>query len=88
MSLYLFVVFGLMIGLFIDGLTPRQRSLGLLSAAVSGILGALPGGVLGNWVGRAPLGRVTAPGVFGSVIGAALVVIVVMLVRHRSAART
>ncbi|HEY8945027.1 MAG TPA: hypothetical protein VIM73_12230 [Polyangiaceae bacterium] len=88
MNIVVFVVLGLMIGLLVNAVGPQRRAMGLFGSALVGIAGALIGGVAGALLGPGDPNQLGAASVLGSAAGAALLAILVQLVRPRRAART
>ena len=76
MSIILFVVFGLVVGLLARALLPGRQSMGLLATALLGIVGSFVGGFLVSLVTHNRVTDLNTAGVIGSVLGAILVLLV------------
>jgi uncharacterized membrane protein YeaQ/YmgE (transglycosylase-associated protein family) len=85
MSILLFLVFGLVIGLLARAIMPGRQSMGILATMVIGIVGSFLGGVFGNLLGHRPLFDMHPSGFIGSLIGALVVLALVSAVVHRRA---
>jgi uncharacterized membrane protein YeaQ/YmgE (transglycosylase-associated protein family) len=73
MSLVLFIVFGLVVGLLARALMPGRQSMGLIMTTVLGVVGSLIGGFFGSLISGEDLLRLHPAGIIGSVIGALIV---------------
>lgn len=70
MSLLVFLVFGLMVGLLARALMPGRQNMGIFMTMVLGILGSFLGGLLASlFSGSEPM-RIHAAGLIGSLVGA------------------
>lgn len=87
MSILMFILFGLIIGLLARAIMPGRQSMGLIATALVGMAGALVGGLVGNLLTGAPLFRIHAAGFIGSLLGALLVLFVMGWVGRRRAVR-
>jgi uncharacterized membrane protein YeaQ/YmgE (transglycosylase-associated protein family) len=77
LSILLFIVLGLNLGLLARALFPGQKSMGVILTAVLGMIGSLVGGPVANLLAGRPLLDVNAAAFVGSVIcGVALLVAV------------
>jgi uncharacterized membrane protein YeaQ/YmgE (transglycosylase-associated protein family) len=73
MSILLFIVFGLIIGLLARAIMPGRQPMGLLATALVGIVGSFLGGIVGNLLGARPAFDAHPSGFIGSLIGALVV---------------
>jgi uncharacterized membrane protein YeaQ/YmgE (transglycosylase-associated protein family) len=83
MSLLLFLVFGLVVGLLARALLPGKQSMGLIMTTVLGIVGSLLGGLVGSMFSGSEVTRLTPAGIIGSVIGALAVLAIVGWIGRR-----
>ena len=79
MSILLFLVFGLVVGLIARAVMPGRQSMGLLATMVLGVIGSFVGGFLASLVTHSRVTDFNTAGIIGSIIGA----LVVMLVAGR-----
>lgn len=83
MSLLLFLLFGLIVGLLARALLPGNHGMGLLMTALLGAAGSFMGGFLTSLVdGTSPL-TLHKTGLIGSVIGAMAVLAIAGFVRKK-----
>ena len=84
MGLLIWLIIGLIAGGIARALVPGPDPMGLLGTLVLGLAGSLVGGFLGNLLvdGRVD---VEASGIFGSIIGAVVALLVYRAVSSRSA---
>jgi uncharacterized membrane protein YeaQ/YmgE (transglycosylase-associated protein family) len=71
MSIVIWLLFGLVVGLVAKLLTPGREPKGFMLTAALGMVGSLIGGMLGRWFGMYPSTSSTG-GFFMSVLGAVL----------------
>jgi uncharacterized membrane protein YeaQ/YmgE (transglycosylase-associated protein family) len=79
MSILLFLVFGLVVGLIARAIMPGRQSMGLLATMVLGVIGSFVGGFLASLVTSSRVTDFNTAGIIGSILGA----VVVMLVAGR-----
>lgn len=72
MSLILFLVFGLIVGLIARALMPGRQSMGVLMTTGLGIVGSFIGGAIGSILTGRSLLEFNTSGLIGSVVGAML----------------
>lgn len=77
MSIILFIVFGLVIGLLARALLPGRQSMGLVKTALLGIAGSFVGGFLVSLVTKNRVTDFNTAGLIGSVVGAILLLVLV-----------
>jgi uncharacterized membrane protein YeaQ/YmgE (transglycosylase-associated protein family) len=70
MSILLFVIFGLVIGLLARAFMPGRQSMGIFATALLGIAGSFVGGFLASLITDARVTDFNTAGVIGSIIGA------------------
>lgn len=85
MSILLFIVFGLIIGLLARAIMPGRQSMGLAATALVGIAGSFVGGLLGNVLLGEPVLALHQAGFIGSILGALVVLGLLSWVGHRRA---
>jgi uncharacterized membrane protein YeaQ/YmgE (transglycosylase-associated protein family) len=73
MSIVLFLVFGLLVGLLARALMPGRQKMGFLMTALLGIAGSFVGGFLTALITDKRVTDLNAAGLIGSIIGAMLV---------------
>lgn len=88
MSILLFIVFGLIVGLLARAIMPGRQSMGLLATAVLGMVGSFLGGLVGSLLSGRPLLEFHTAGIIGSLIGALVVLAVVGASGGRRTIRT
>lgn len=88
MSILLFIVFGLLVGLVARAIMPGRQSMGLLMTAVLGMVGSFLGGLVGSLISGRPLLEFHTAGIIGSLIGALVVLGVVGASGSRRTLRT
>lgn len=76
MSLLLFLVFGLVVGLIARALTPGDQKMGTLMTMGVGVAGSFIGGFLSSLVSNHQVTEFHTTGIIGSVIGAVLLLAV------------
>lgn len=77
MSIILFVVFGLVVGFLARAIMPGTQSMGLVATALLGIAGSFVGGFLVSLISNNRVTDLNTAGIFGSIIGALLVLFLV-----------
>jgi len=77
MGILLFLVFGLIVGLLARAIMPGTQSMGLVATALLGIVGSFVGGFLVALVTHNRVTDLNTAGIFGSIIGALLVLFLV-----------
>jgi uncharacterized membrane protein YeaQ/YmgE (transglycosylase-associated protein family) len=83
MSLLVFLVFGLVVGLLARALMPGDQKMGFVMTTILGVVGSFVGGCLVSLVTPAPTTGFHAAGMIGSVLGAILLLVVVGAVSRR-----
>jgi uncharacterized membrane protein YeaQ/YmgE (transglycosylase-associated protein family) len=73
MSIILFLVFGLLVGLLARAIMPGRQSMGLLMTMVLGVIGSFVGGFLGSLFTRREVFDLHPAGIIGSILGALIV---------------
>ena len=76
MSILLFLVFGLVVGLLARAIMPGRQSMGLLATMVLGVIGSFVGGFLASLVTDSRITDFNTAGIIGSIIGAMVVLLV------------
>ena len=82
-NLALWLLVGLLAGLIARALLPGDDSMGFLGTLLLGLGGSLVGGFLGNLIFDASF-EIDAAGIVGSVIGAAIVLLILRMTRART----
>lgn len=77
MSILMFILFGLIVGLLARAIMPGKQSMGFVATALVGIAGSFVGGIVGNLIGGGPLLELHSAGFVGSILGA-LAVLAIM----------
>jgi len=75
MSIFGFIIVGLIAGFIARAMVPDDDSMGILATIGLGMAGSLVGGFLGNLIFGEGL-DISAAGIIGSVVGAIIVLIV------------
>lgn len=83
MSIILWVLFGLVVGVIAKLLTPGRDPGGFIITTLLGIAGALVGGFIGRAIGLYPSYQSTG-GFFMSIIGAVLLLVIYNAITRRS----
>lgn len=84
MSLLLFLVFGLVVGLLARALTPGDQKMGLVMTMILGVVGSFVGGFLTSLITDERVLDFHTSGIIGSVVGAVVVLLVASFVTRRS----
>jgi uncharacterized membrane protein YeaQ/YmgE (transglycosylase-associated protein family) len=85
MSLILFLIFGLIVGLLARALMPGRQKMGVLMTVTLGTLGSFLGGLLASLFSDSQPLRIHAAGLIGSLIGAmAILSFASIMYRNRS----
>jgi uncharacterized membrane protein YeaQ/YmgE (transglycosylase-associated protein family) len=84
MGLIVWLVIGLIAGFIARALVPGPDPMGLLGTLVLGLVGSLVGGFLGNLLVDGSV-DLEAAGIFGSIIGAIVALLVFRAVSSRTA---
>jgi uncharacterized membrane protein YeaQ/YmgE (transglycosylase-associated protein family) len=74
MSIILFLVFGLVVGLIARALVPGKQSMGWIATTALGVVGSFLGGFLMSLITRHNVLEFHTAGIIGSIVGAILVV--------------
>lgn len=80
MSILVWIVFGLIVGLIARAIMPGRQSMGLVMTTLLGIAGSLIGGTLGSLLTAGEAGEFTPAGFIGSILGALLLLFLAALV--------
>jgi uncharacterized membrane protein YeaQ/YmgE (transglycosylase-associated protein family) len=75
MSIILFIVFGLVIGLLARALLPGRQTMGVFATILLGIAGSFVGGFLVSLVTHNRVTDFNTSGVIGSILGAILLLV-------------
>jgi uncharacterized membrane protein YeaQ/YmgE (transglycosylase-associated protein family) len=86
MSILVFLLFGLIVGLLARAVMPGRQSMGLIATMLVGIAGSFLGGFVGNLLAGRPIFDLHSGGFIGSIVGA-LVVLAVLGYAGRRRAR-
>lgn len=76
MSLIVFLVFGLIVGLLARAVMPGTQSMGMLGTMLLGVVGSLLGGIVGNLLFSGDWDEPVAAGWIGSIVGSLLLLAV------------
>ena len=76
MSIILFAIFGLVVGLLARALLPGRQSMGVVATALLGIVGSFVGGFLVSLVIHNRITDFNTAGLIGSVVGAIVVLVI------------
>jgi uncharacterized membrane protein YeaQ/YmgE (transglycosylase-associated protein family) len=85
-SILLFVVFGLVVGLIARAVLPGRQSMGLLATSLLGIAGSFMGGFLVALLTHNRVLDFNTAGIIGSIIGAMLLLVIASRFSGRSLA--
>jgi len=85
MSIILFLVFGLVVGLLARALMPGRQSMGWGMTALLGVIGSFVGGFLVALITDTRVTDFNTAGVIGSIVGALLVLLAAGRFGHRRA---
>lgn len=77
MSIILFIVFGLIVGLLARALLPGRQSMGIGMTILLGVAGSFVGGFIGALITDSRVTDFNTAGIIGSVIGAVLLLLLV-----------
>lgn len=77
MSIILFLVFGLVVGLLARAIMPGTQKMGLGVTALLGVAGSFVGGFLTSLITRDRVTDLNTAGLIGSIIGAIVVLAIV-----------
>jgi uncharacterized membrane protein YeaQ/YmgE (transglycosylase-associated protein family) len=83
MSLIVFLVFGLLVGLLARALMPGRQNMGIIMTTLLGTLGSFLGGLLASLFSESEPMRIHAAGLIGSLIGA-MAILAFGSIMHRS----
>jgi uncharacterized membrane protein YeaQ/YmgE (transglycosylase-associated protein family) len=86
MSILMFILFGLIVGLLARAIMPGKQSMGFVATALVGIAGSFLGGLVGNLLGHRPVLALHSSGFVGSIIGALVVLALVTWAGRRRGA--
>lgn len=85
MSILLFILFGLIVGLLARVIMPGRQAMGFIATAVVGMAGSFVGGIFGNLLNGESVFELHQAGFIGSIIGALVVLGVVSWAGSRRA---
>jgi uncharacterized membrane protein YeaQ/YmgE (transglycosylase-associated protein family) len=85
MSIILFLVFGLVVGLLARALMPGRQSMGWGMTALLGVIGSFVGGFLVSLITDNRVTDFNTAGLIGSVVGALVLLLAVGRFGHRGA---
>lgn len=88
MSILMFILFGLIVGFLARAIMPGKQSMGLVTTALVGIVGAFLGGLVGNLIAGAPILELHSAGFIGSILGALAVLFIIGLAGRRTSTRS
>ncbi len=88
MSILVWIVFGLVVGLLARAIMPGSQSMGIIMTTLLGVAGSLLGGVVGSLLQYGYVGPVTGAGFLGSLLGALLLLALFTMVKRPPGART
>lgn len=80
MSIIVWILFGLVVGLLARAIMPGDQSMGCVATSLLGIAGSLVGGFVGSALTRGQIGDFSGAGLIGSVLGALLLLFLAGLV--------
>jgi uncharacterized membrane protein YeaQ/YmgE (transglycosylase-associated protein family) len=83
MNILLFIIFGLVVGLFARALLPGRQSMGIVKTALLGMAGTLVGGQIGNLLSGRPSFDLHSAGFLGSLAGSIALLFAVGASGHR-----
>lgn len=86
MSIILFIVFGLVVGLVARAVLPGRQSMGLVATCLLGIAGSFMGGFLVSLLTHNRVLDFNTAGIIGSIVGAILVMVLASRFSSRSLA--
>ena len=73
MSILLFLVFGLIVGLIARALLPGDQRMGWIATSILGVIGLMLGGLVSQMLFAGRVGEPVAAGWIGSIVGALVV---------------
>ena len=88
MSILVWIVFGLVVGLIARAIFPGRQAMGLITTMLLGIGGSMLGGVIGNMLaGADPVADggqwgITGAGFIGSLLGSLAILAIIGMVRR------
>ena len=82
MSILVWIVFGLVIGLLARLVMPGRQPMGLIMTTLLGIAGSLIGGIVGSLLQYGHVEQISGAGFLGSLIGAVVLLALFGLVRR------
>lgn len=87
MSILVWIVFGIVVGLIARAIYPGRQQMGLVTTMLLGIGGSLLGGVVGNMIAGVPVGEagdygLSGAGFIGSLIGALAILAILGLIKR------
>jgi len=83
MTILLFLLFGLVVGFIARAVMPGTQKMGLIATMVLGVVGSFVGGFLVSLVTDTRVTDLNPAAVFGSVVGALLLLLVVSKLSNR-----
>ena len=82
MSILVWIVFGLVIGLLARAIMPGRQNMGIIMTTLLGIAGSLLGGIVGSLIQHGQIGPLSGAGFIGSLIGALVLLALFGMVRR------
>jgi len=76
MSILLFLVFGLIVGLIARAVLPGRQSMGLIATMLLGAAGSFVGGFLAALISDSKVTELNTAGIIGSILGAIVLLLV------------
>lgn len=73
MSILMFILFGLIVGLLARAIMPGRQSMGIIATVLVGIAGSFLGGIFGNLLLGRSIFDLHQAGFIGSILGALIV---------------
>jgi uncharacterized membrane protein YeaQ/YmgE (transglycosylase-associated protein family) len=86
MTIILFLVFGLVVGLLARAIMPGSQKMGFAMTAILGVVGSFVGGFLASLMTNDRVTDLNTAGIIGSIIGAIVVLALVGGLSQRRAA--
>ena len=84
MAIVLFLLFGLVVGFIARAVMPGTQKMGMIATMILGVVGSFVGGFLVSLITDNRVTDLNAAGVFGSVIGALVLLLVMGKLSNRN----